>query len=232
MIEINLLPGQKRKAPGGGKLRIPDFRAVLANVKDPWLLGAIAAAVVVLGGNGALYVMNNARLNRVEVVLRGVQAEKRRYDAVVAQKRQAERVRDSLAAEMTIIRSIDADRYIWPHLMDEITKALPAYTWITTVQSVAAPPPVTTTTTGSMSLDSLLASEVRVSIDGRTVDIQAYTTFLRQLAASPWLTEVLPTRAATVIEQDRPVTEFNITMRYRGADSLYIRTVPLVESVR
>jgi Tfp pilus assembly protein PilN len=231
MIEINLLPGQKRKAPGGGKLRMPDFRAVAANVKDPWLLGAIAAAVVVFGGNGLLYVMNNTRLNRVEGVLRGVQAEKRRYDAVVAQKRQAERVRDSLAAEMTIIRSIDADRYIWPHLMDEITKALPAYTWITIVQSVAAPPPATTTT-GTTSMDSLVASEVRVSVDGRTVDIQAYTTFLRQLAASPWLTEVLPTRAATVIEQDRPVTEFNITMRYRGADSLYIRTVPLVESVR
>ena len=231
MIEINLLPGQKRKAPGGGRLRLPDFRAVAANVKDPWLLGAIAAAVVVFGGNGLFYVMNNARLNRVETVLRGVQAEKRRYDAVVAQKRQAERVRDSLAAEMTIIRSIDADRYIWPHLMDEITKALPAYTWITTVASVAGPPPATTTT-GTTSMDSLIASEVRVSIDGRTVDIQAYTTFLRQLAASPWLTEVLPTRAATVIEQDRPVTEFNITMRYRGADSLYIRTVPLVESVR
>ncbi|HEY7684653.1 MAG TPA: PilN domain-containing protein [Gemmatimonadales bacterium] len=231
MIEINLLPGQKRKAPGGGKLRMPDFRAVAANVKDPWLLGAIAAAVVILGGNGLFYVMNNARLNRVETVLRGVQAEKRRYDAVVAQKRQAERVRDSLAAEMTIIRSIDADRYIWPHLMDEITKALPAYTWITTVASVAPPPPATTTT-GTQSMDSLIATEVRVSIDGRTVDIQAYTTFLRQLAASPWLTEVLPTRAATVIEQDRPVTEFNITMRYRGADSLYIRTVPLVESVR
>jgi len=231
MIEINLLPGQKRKAPGGGRLRLPDFRAVAANVKDPWLLGAIAAAVVVFGGNGLFYVMNNARLNRVETVLRGVQAEKRRYDAVVAQKRQAERVRDSLAAEMTIIRSIDADRYIWPHLMDEITKALPAYTWITTVSSVAGPPPATTTT-GTTSMDSLIASEVRVSIDGRTVDIQAYTTFLRQLAASPWLTEVLPTRAATVIEQDRPVTEFNITMRYRGADSLYIRTVPLVESVR
>jgi hypothetical protein len=73
---------------------------------------------------------------------------------------------------------------------------------------------------------------VRVSIDGRTVDIQAYTTFLRQLAASPWLSDVMPTRAATVVEQDRPVTEFNITVRYRQADSLYIRTVPLVESVR
>ena len=233
MIEINLLPGQKRKAPGGGKLRVPNVRAILANIKDPWLLVAIGAAVLVFGGNGAFYVANNGRLNRVEGILRGVQAEKRRYDAVVAQKRQAERVRDSLAAEMAIIRGIDADRYIWPHLLDEITKALPAYTWITNVQFAAAAPAAATTTTGTApGADSTVMNDVRVSIDGRTVDIQAYTTFLRQLAASPWLTEVLPTRASTVIEQDRPVTEFNITVRYRGADSLYIRTVPLVESVR
>ena len=234
MIEINLLPGQKRKAPGGGKLRVPDFRALAANVKDPWLLAAIAAGAIVIGGHAAFYLWNTARLTRVDAQLRGVQAEKRRYDAVAAQKRQAERVRDSLAAEMAIIRGIDADRYIWPHLLDEITKALPAYTWITNVNAVAgAAPAAVTTTTGTTPVDSTaLQQDVRVSIDGRTVDIQAYTTFLRQLAASPWLSDVMPTRATAVVEQDRPVTEFNITVRYRQADSLYIRTVPLVESVR
>lgn len=235
MIEINLLPGQKRKAPGGGKLRLPNVRAVLANVKDPWLLSAIGAAVVMIGGNGALYVVNNTRLGRLENDLRGVQVEKRRYDAVAAQKRQAERVRDSLSAELAIIRAIDADRFIWPHLLDEITKALPQYTWVTQVQFVPAAPVAATTTgttTGTTPVDSTSSSQVRVSVDGRTVDIQAYTTFLRQLAASPWITDVQPTKAATVIEQDRPVTEFNILLRYKQADSLYIRTVPLVESVR
>jgi len=236
MIEINLLPGQKRKAPGGGKFRIPNVRAVIANVKDPWLLSAIAAAVVVIGGNGALYVVNNTRLGRLENDLRGVQVEKRRYDAVAAQKRQAERVRDSLSAELAIIRAIDADRFIWPHLLDEITKALPQYTWVTQVQFVPAAPVAATTTgtttTGTTPVDSTSSNQVRVSIDGRTVDIQAYTTFLRQLSASPWITDVQPTKAATVIEQDRPVTEFNILLRYKQADSLYIRTVPLVESVR
>ncbi len=232
MIEINLLPGLKRKTPGR-RLQAPDFRALLANVKDPWLLGAIAAAVVAIGGNGALYLVNTARLARLDGILTGVQAEKRRWDVVVAQKRQTERVRDSLAAEMTIIRGIDGDRYIWPHLLDEITKALPTYTWITIVQYVgtAAPaggaPPA-----GTPAPATPAATDVRVSIDGRTVDIQAFTTFMRQLAASPWLTEVASTRATTVIEQDRPVTEFSITARYRQADSLYIRTVPLVESVR
>lgn len=231
MIEINLLPGQKRKAPGGGKLRMPDFGQAMAQVKDPWLLAAIAAAVIAIGGNGLYWFLNTARLNRLELTLRGVQAEKRRYDAVVAQKRQAERARDSLAAEMTIIRGIDADRYIWPHIMDEITKALPAYTWITNITTTAAAAPAGTPTPATPA-DSAAPHEVRVSIDGRTVDIQAYTTFMRQLAASPWLADVMPTRASTVIEQDRPVTQFNIALRYRQADSLYIRTVPLVESVR
>ena len=232
MIEINLLPGQKRKTAGGAGFRMPEFSTVLANVKDKWLLGAIAAAVVALGGNGAFYLLTTARLSRLETTLRGVQAEKRRYDAVVAQKKQAERARDSLAAEMSIIRSIDADRYIWPHIMDEITKALPAYTWITSISTSAAAATTTTTTTGTAIVDTAASSDVHVSIDGRTVDIQAYTTFMRQLAASPWLLDVMPTRATTVIEQDRPVTQFNIALRYRQADSLYVRTVPLVESVR
>lgn len=232
MIEINLLPGQKRKTAAASRFRVPDFRAVLTNVKDPWLLGAITAGLVVIGGNGALYLVNTARLAHLDTVLRGVQAEKRRYDAVVAQKRQAERVRDSLAAEMAIIRGIDADRYIWPHLLDEITKALPAYTWITTIQATTGAVTAATAPATPTAIDTTGGHEVRVSIDGRTVDIQAYTTFLRQLAASPWLADVMPTRATTVIEADRPVTEFNITVRYRQADSLYIRTVPLVQSVR
>jgi Tfp pilus assembly protein PilN len=80
--------------------------------------------------------------------------------------------------------------------------------------------------------DSAGPPTVRVSIDGRTVDIQAYTTFLRQLAASPWFTDVTPASSQVVIEADRPVTSFNVTVRYRVADSVYIRTVPLVQAVR
>jgi Tfp pilus assembly protein PilN len=236
MIEINLLPGKKKKkaAGAGFKLSMPDFRAIISQVKDPWLIGAIAAWVVVGGGGAALFITGRARLAVAEARLDAVRTEKRRYDIVIAQKRQAEKVRDSLVAEITMIRSIDADRYIWPHVLDQVTKALPPYTWITRIQSVggivAGAQPgqqqvvVTTDSTG--------APLVRVSIDGRTVDIQAYTTFLRQLAASPWFTDVMPASSQVVIEADRPVTQFNVTLRYRVADSVYIRTVPLVQAVR
>ena len=237
MIEINLLPGKKKAAKGTGmSLSMPDFKAILAQVKDPWLIGAVVAWVIVGGGGALLFITDRARMARADSRLEQVQTEKRRYDIVIAQKRQAEKVRDSLLYEINVIRNIDADRYVWPHVLDQTTKALPPYTWITRVgvtgQSVPgaapaanAPPPATVDTTGA-------GPSVRVIIDGRTVDIQAYTTFLRQLAASPWFTDVTPASSQTVIENDRPVTAFQVTVRYRIADSVYIRTVPLVQSVR
>lgn len=239
MIEINLLPGKKKAAKGAGlKLSMPDFRGIIAQVKDPWLIGAVVAWVIVGGGGALLFITDQARMAHAESRLEAVRTEKRRYDIVIAQKRQAEKVRDSLLYEINVIRNIDADRYVWPHVLDQTTKALPPYTWITRVASAglsiqpgtgqAGGPP----SAGVAPDDSMSGPSVRVQITGRTVDIQAYTTFLRQLAASPWLADITPASSETKIEADRPVTEFNVTVRYRVADSVYIRTVPLVQSIR
>ena len=121
-------------------------------------------------------------------------------------------------------------------LLDQITKALPPYTWLTGI-AVAGGGNVAPGTPGSQALgpgttDSTGRTQVRVWITGSTVDIQAFTTFLRQLAASPWLTDVMPATTSTIIEADRPVTAFNVAVRFRVADSVYIRTVPLTQSAR
>jgi Tfp pilus assembly protein PilN len=234
MIEINLLPGKKRKAAPGarGKFGLPDFRALVASITNPWLVAASATSAVVVGGGLLLFITESARLRVLEGRLESTRAEKRRFDVVIAQKRQSERIRDSLAAEINIIRSIDGARYTWPHILDQVTKALPPYTWLTGIsaQSGSGQPGQPGSMPGGGPGDT--AHVVRVWITGSTVDIQAYTTFLRQLAASPWLTDVTPATSSTVIESDRPVTAFNVSVRYRVADSVYIRTVPLVQSVR
>jgi Tfp pilus assembly protein PilN len=234
MIEINLLPGKKKRAAAGAgfKIALPDFRGLIATIKNPWLIAATVTSAVVIVGAVLLFFTQTARLRVAEARLDAARAEKRRFDAVIAQKRQSERIRDSLVAEINIIRGIDADRYIWPHILDQITKALPPYTWLTgisgqgtTGQPGAQPAPGAVTDTSGV-------PAVRVWITGSTVDIQAYTTFLRQLAASPWLTDVSPATSSTVIEADRPVTAFNVSLRYKVADSVYIRTIPLAQSVR
>jgi Tfp pilus assembly protein PilN len=221
MIEINLLPGQKKKPGAGFKLRLPNFAGLIASITNPWLLAASAAWVLLLVGGGAMFVASRARLAVLNSRLQAVQVEKQRFDAVIAQKRQSEKMRDSLLAEITVIRRIDADRYIWPHILDQLTKALPPYSWLNSITSM----PGASDTTGA-------PPPVRFTVTGSTVDIQAYTTFLRQLASSPWFTDVMPASSQTVVEQDRPVTAFTVTARYRIADSVYIHTVPLTQALR
>src|SRR5204863_5679954 len=188
MIEINLLPGKKKKAAGGGagfKLALPDFRGLLASIKNPWLLAASAASLIVVGGGLLWFITQSTRLRVAQNRRIEVQAEKRRFDAVIAQKRQSERIRDSLAAEINIIRGIDADRYVWPHILDQVTKALPPYTWLTGVsaqgvgtgQAGAAPPQGAGNAPVAGATDSSGTPAVRVWLTGVTVDIQAYTTF-------------------------------------------------------
>ncbi|HZI20901.1 MAG TPA: PilN domain-containing protein [Gemmatimonadales bacterium] len=237
MIEINLLPGKKKKAATGAgfRLALPDFQGLIATIKNPWLFVVSAAAIIVIGGGLFAFIAYSTRLRILNSKLADVQAEKRRFDAVIAQKRQSEKIRDSLVAEINVIRGIDADRYVWPHVLDQITKALPPYTWLTGI-SVAGGNNLAPGTPGAIAapggVDSTGVPQVRVWITGSTVDIQAYTTFLRQLAASPWLTDVMPATTSTVVEADRPVTAFNVAVRYRVADSVYIRTVPLTQSAR
>lgn len=237
MIEINLLPGKRRKGGGGGGrgFKLPDFKALLAQVKDPWLAAAVGSAALLIGFIVFTLAVQVTRVAALQSRYDDVLIEKRRFDVVIARKRQAERIRDSLANEINIIRGIDGDRYTWPHILDQVTKALPPYTWLTRISTANAAPtpgggqPAQPAPGGP---DSLGNRPVIVGIEGRTVDIQAYTTFLRQLANSPWFADVQALQSNTVVESDRPVTAFSVTVRYRVADSVYLRTVPLVQSVR
>jgi Tfp pilus assembly protein PilN len=130
-------------------------------------------------------------------------------------------------------------------VLDEVTRALPAYTWLvdlgpagigaTHSPATAAPAPAKPATgkhADSTKVENAPPPPVAFEVNGRTVDIQAYTRFLRQLEASPWITDVTPVSAQTVVEKERPVTAFTIRATFRQADSAYIRTVPLSQSVR
>ena len=54
----------------------------------------------------------------------------------------AEAQRDSVARQIVIIRSLDGSRYIWPHVLDEVNKALTPYTWLKSLQQTSAVPTV------------------------------------------------------------------------------------------
>ncbi|HET7040741.1 MAG TPA: PilN domain-containing protein [Gemmatimonadales bacterium] len=223
MITVNLRPGQKRKPSGNvGKQLAAQLKDLASRVKDPLLAGAVALWVVVLGFLGWTWRSTSSQLAHASEQLEQTAGEARRFDNLMKQKQLATRIRDSLQTQIGVIRGVDRDRYTWPHVLDEVSKAVPAYTWLTDITAAAT----------SAGADSQSASTVQFKVTGRTVDYQAFTQFLRQLEASPWIQNVQTVSSQTVVEAARPVTSFIITADFTQADSAYIRTVPLAQSVR
>ncbi|MGH7590035.1 MAG: PilN domain-containing protein [Gemmatimonadales bacterium] len=227
MIAVNLRPGQKRKTGNAGKQFQAKLNELLARVKEPLLLGAAAAWIVVGGALFWFYGSTARDIATLQPRLEQVRSEELRFKGLMQQKRKAEQIRDSLLSQIRVIRRVDGDRYIWPHLLDEVAKALPPYTWLVDL-SIVGTQPLDTVVNDT----STARARITFQIDGRTVDYQAYTQFLRQLEASPWISNVEPINSQSVVEQARPVTSFQIKATFSQADSAYIRTVPLNQSVR
>ena len=243
MITVNLKPGQKRKRAGTNPFKglLENFRGLGTKVKDPLLMAAVGGWICVVAGLGFIYLNTVRQLYSLEPRLEQARSENRRFKTFLADKRRQEMIRDSLLAQITVIRNVDGDRYIWPHLLDEVTKALPAYTWLVdmgpvTVQANAGQTPAAqapkTKDDSAAQAAAAAAPVLTFQLNGRTIDIQAYTRFLRQLEASPWIENATPVSAQTVVEKDRPVTAFTIRATFSRADSAYIRTAPFSQSVR
>ena len=225
MIEINLRPGPRKKRAAAAGFQMPDFSALVAKVKDPLLIGAAGAWVVVVVVIVVIFTVESRRLASLREEQTRVEAEARRFQALIAQKRREERLRDSLVTELDAIRGIDRERYVWPHILEEVTKAVPDYTWLQTVALLGGGGPVDPA-------DTTAAPALRVLIDGRTSDMGGYTRLLRQLGNSPWLSNVVAGATRTITESDKPIVAFTVTATFRQADAAFVRTVPVLESIR
>ena len=253
MIEINLLPGAgKKKSRGKSAGAGVDFAAlasgIIGKVKDPWLVGGVAAVLLVVGGVGMLHVKQTARARMLTERQQKAVQDSTRYAAVLSEKRKAEAQRDSVLRQLNVIRSIDNNRFVWPHLLDEISRALPPYTWLTSVRqtsepvSAAARPVAASNTRGRPAPRNAKPAAkgakptvppppardtIKFQIVGNTADFQALTRFMRLLEASPFVEGVELTRTVLVLEQQREVTQFVLDARYEEPDSSLIRRVPL-----
>lgn len=227
MIEINLLPGKKKKKRAGAGISMPDFSELLGKIRDPLMLAAVAVWVVVLPVVGYTYFNEQAKVSALQNRVDQVTIQARNFNTLIREKQRLERLRDSLVVELAAIREIDADRYVWAHIMEEVTKALPDFTWLVSLEFVPPAAPDV-----GEEEDVMVRPPVRFTLDGRTADIGAYTRFLRNLANSPWIANVQPGATQTVMESERPVTAFTITGTFQQADSAFVRTAPLQESVR
>jgi Tfp pilus assembly protein PilN len=244
MIEINLLPGARKKTRSKGPSL--DLGALLggvtAQVRDPFLIVGVVGLVLGAAATGFLYLRQGGRARDLTERENQAVQDSTRFAAVLAERRNAETQRDSVLRQLNIIRQIDSERYIWPHLLDEVSRALPPYTWVRTIQQTSAPVSIglRDSTVGpnakaiAAAADSAVAAEQKLTVRlvGQTVDIQALTRFMRVLEQSPFVTAVNLARSDVVVVGSSEVTEFTLDFTYEKPDPSVIRTAPLTIAVR
>jgi Tfp pilus assembly protein PilN len=251
MIEINLLPGSGKKARKGSAGPKMDLGAALGNlrnrVRDPWLIGAIGSAGLALAATALLYTMQTARESRLDEGLQKAVQDSTRYASVLRERETAEAKRDTVLRSLNMIRAIDDDRFIWPHVMDEVSGALPPYTWVVSlgfsgagqatapISTVVAPQPASASPSGRRRkavATQIVHDTVRVRLIGNTVDIQALTRFMKQLEVSPFLENVSLASSQRANDNGKEVTQFQLDMLYSRPGANEVRRVPLAVSVR
>lgn len=254
-IQVNLLPGGKKKGKAGKGAALnlgAAFAGFSDKVRDPLMLGsvgAVAASVLVVG---ALFTTQQASASEVQTRLEQAVSDSTRLTTVLEARRVVKAERDSVSRQVQIIRTIDDNRYVWAHLLDEISTALPQYTWLTSVEQTSKPelpagaqPPEPVVAGRSAAAKAAAEKEAAPAQDsivihqpiafrvvGQTVDMQALTTFMKDLESSPFVKNVMLVKSEIVVVDGKDITEFQLNAEYEVAPLSTLRTEPLVVPVR
>lgn len=212
MIEVNLLPGTPKRARRLRRLTAAGGLRARGAGPDLWIL--VPALAWVLGGGmvGWLLLGDRSRGRELQEGLAAAAQDSTRYAVIARQDSLLTAQRDTIAQKLEIIQDIDAGRYVWAHIMDEVARNLPPYTWVVGISDVAGDVPPTT-------------PEFR--IDGRAGNTFDLTQFIRDLEASPFIRDVTLETTQQITENDRPVYSFLLTARYETPAPDAIQTVPL-----
>ena len=217
MIEVNLLPGGKKKRPskggggGGGFLRKLSLPSLGSLSLDAYTIASVVVVAGVLAALGWGYVGVSSRQEDVAVALADAIEDSSDYADLIERNVTLEARRDSVAQKVSIIQDVDALRYVWPHLMDEVARALPDYTWLTELIQVSA------------------GETVDFQIRGLAANNPAMTRFMRQLEDSPFIRNVdlVESSEQIVPPTGQRVVAFQLDCVYARPPLDVLETIPL-----
>jgi Tfp pilus assembly protein PilN len=214
LIEINLLPSGDKRRPtrartaGVSAPKMPSFQG------DPWMAGVGAALLVVILAVGFVWWRTDARITQLNAQIASASQDSVRLASTIELLETLNARRDTISQRITMIRAIDERRYVWPHILDEVSASIPAFTWLSRVTSVELPDG-----------DSRLPA---MTIEGNAGSTQALTRFMKNLEDSPFIRDVTLVTSEQVTEQGRTFQRFTLEARYEQPDTALLDMVPVL----
>lgn len=216
MIEINLHPERGRESSrkrGGSRFELPGFDALpgLGDFGgDPWLSALLVAAVIVPLAVGGLWFLQRSEASDLETRLEEARADSVRLADLRALGDSLTSRRQEIRDRIEIVQRLDRDRFVWPHLLDEVSAALPDQAWLTTLKRQAPLP------------------DVRVQILGVAAEPLVITRFVRNLEASPYIGDVQILGSQRQTEGGVSTQSFTLEVGYTDPPADAVRTAPLL----
>lgn len=223
MIEVNLIPGGRKKASrksrgrtAAGGSRTGRGGGIGGPLKDRWVLGATVSWILAVGAAGWIFFSLNSQREEVDLAVAAQVQDSARFADLIAQVQSLLARRDSIIQRVEIIQGIDQDRYLWPHVLDEIARALPDYTWLTGVVQTVPPP------------------GLQVSVTGQAGNNFAVAEFITRLGESPYIrladlvSSVQAVQNQGTVDQ-QIVYDFSLEVYFQEPPSEILETVPLFD---
>jgi Tfp pilus assembly protein PilN len=214
LIEINLVPGSATASLGSRRLASLSLPALPHLNADLRVVGGVAAGVILLLALGFGYLQLETRKVELETQIQRELTDSARFSATLALLRSLQARQDTISRKIDIIRSVDSRRYVWSHLLDEISLAVPAHTWLAQINS-------------SEVADSAAVGPV-FTIQGNAGSTQALTRFMKNLEASVFIRDVTLITTEQEEHDGRPVQRFSLEARYRTPEAAFIETMPIL----
>lgn len=214
VIEINLVPGADRRGSSSRRpsaLKMPSLPAFAGDSKTPMIAaGAVALLLLVV------YSMWNlgARQAQLEAQVGDEVRDSVRFATTIGLVQSLQARQDTMGMKIAIISEVDERRYVWPHLLDEVSASVPAYTWLTRINALAP----------ADSLDTAPG----IALQGHAGSTQALTRFMKNLESSAFIRDVTLVTSEQTDLEGRAVHRFSLEARYETPDPSAIETMPVI----
>jgi len=194
MIRINLLKPEKKEIGEEPFGLAPEVRE---KKRTPLASLIILLAIVAIG---ALYYLLDKDIKEEKNLLNVAQEEKKQLQYVTAALEELEHQKSTLQRKINLINSLKARQEIAVRTMDELSKNIPGWVWLTETSYTAE----------------------EISIKGRALSNNLIADYVYSLENSPYLSDVKIISIAQRSVQSNQFLEFTLTARYDlppGTDS-------------
>jgi len=217
VVRINLL-GEREKKRRAPALAFKGFRRPeVPSVSSSFLLGIVA--LLVLAGAVFVYFSQKRDLGELEERIVEARADSIRYQKEIRRIREIEKKQGQIRARIEAIRQVDTGRFRWAHMMEEVSKALPEYMWLTSVvrSEAETEEAATEQVAAAAAAPSAADAVLRIEITGITYSNLTLTEFMTNLERSPYLGGVTLVGSSHAAVEGTEVTSFALFATYTEA---------------